>query len=85
MDVHVIYHNAGGINEPGDPTGQVYPWRLHAIFRAPEFKMIAFIGLYGGSEEIIVEGKSKKALEKFADENGLRNHPRLRSLTIKKR
>ena len=80
-DIKVIYHNAGGINIPDDSS---YPWKLEANFRPPEFMYIAFIGLFGGSEEIIVRGKTKEALEKFANENSLNNHPRLRELRIYK-
>jgi hypothetical protein len=77
--IKLIRHNAGGVNEPDDPS---YPYKLEASFRPPEFMIVAFIGLYKGSEEIVVRGMTQKALEEFISENHLRSHPRLRQLTI---
>lgn len=77
--VKLIYHNAGGVNEPDDTS---YPFRLEANFSPPEFMNVAFILMRGGSEKIVVRGKTREALEKFVDLNNLRKHPRLRSLDI---
>ena len=44
--------------------------------------IVAFIGLYGGSEDIVVRSMTKEALDEFIKENDLRTHPRLRRLTI---
>lgn len=77
--IKLIRHNAGGVNEPDDPS---YPWKLEARFSPPEFMMMAFIGLHGGSEEIVVRGETKESLEQFVEANDLRAHPRLRSLEI---
>lgn len=77
--IKLIRHNAGGVNVPDDPS---YPWRLDASFSPPEFMLMAFIGLYGGIEEICVRGKTREALEQFVEMNSLRTHPRLRSLEI---
>jgi hypothetical protein len=75
----LIYHNAGGVNIPDDPS---YPWKLEANFRPPEFMNVAFVLMHGGSEEIVVRGMTKEALEKFIEVNDLKTHPRLRRLTI---
>jgi len=77
--IKLIRHNASNVNLPDDPT---FPFKLEANFRPPEFMIVAFIGLYGGSEEIVVRGMTKDALDKFVEANGLRTHPRLRRLTI---
>jgi len=77
--IKLIRHNANGVNEPDDPT---FTWRLDASFRPPEFMNIAFMFLCGGTEEICVRGKTKKALEKFADMNHLSTHPRKLSFKI---
>lgn len=76
--VKLIYQT-GVCDNPDDPS---YPWKLEANFRPPEFMNFAFVCLYGGSEEIIVRGKTKEALEQFAKLNNLYNHPRLRALNI---
>ena len=75
----MIRHNAGAVNLPDDPT---LPFKLEANFRPPEFMVVAFVGLYGGSEEIVVRAMTKEALDKFVEVNNLRTHPRLRQLTI---
>lgn len=77
--IKLIRHNAGGVNLPDDPS---YPWRLDVNLRPPEFMDFAFILLHGGSEEIVVRGMTKEALEEFVELNGLSDHPRLRSLEI---
>lgn len=79
--IKLIQHNANGINDLDDPS---YPYKLEAHFRPPEFMIFAFVSLYGGSEIIVVRGKTKEALEQFIKLNDLRNHPRLTSLTITK-
>lgn len=75
----VIRHNTGRIDLPDDPS---FPFKLEASFRPPEFMTMAFIGLFGGSEEIVVRGMSKQALDKLIEVNGFRKHPRLLRLTI---
>lgn len=77
--VKLIHHNASGVNLPDDTS---LPWRLDANFRPPEFMVIAFIGIFGGSETICVRGETREALEEFVEMNNLRKHPRLRSLEI---
>ncbi len=77
--IKLIRHNASGVNEPDDSS---MPYKLEASFRPPEFMTMAFIGLCGGSEEIVVRAETHKALDKFLKVNDLRKHPRLRRLTI---
>ena len=77
--IKLIRHNASNLDLPDDPS---YPWKLYANLRPPDFMTIAFIGMYGGSEEICVRGKTKKVLEEYAETIGLNNHPRLRKLEI---
>jgi len=76
--IKLIRHNGGGVDLPDDPS---YPYRLDATFRPPEFIKMAFLFMHG-NEEIIVRGMTREALEQFVDENELRSHPRLISLTI---
>lgn len=78
--IKLIRHNAGGVNEQEDPT---LPYKLEANLRPPEFMEMAFVGLYGGSEEIVVQGQTHEALEKFSQMNELQTHSRLRNLKIK--
>ncbi len=77
--IKVIRHNAGGINGPDDPS---YPFKLEIRLRPPEMMIVAFIGLYGGTEEIIVRAKTREALAQFVDDNALNTHPRLRSAVL---
>lgn len=77
--IKLIRHNMGGINNADDPS--FGPWRLDAVFRVPEFMAVAASFLYG-REEICLRGKTKEALEKFAEANELKTHCRLQSLTI---
>lgn len=77
--IKLIMHNCSNVNLPDDTT---LPFKLEASFSPPEFMVMAFIGLYGGSEEIVVRGETKEALAKFIELNKFRTHPRLRRLTI---
>ena len=77
--IELIKHNAGGVNRPDNPA---LPFKLEANFRPPEFMSMAFVGLYGGSEEIVVRGETKEALDEFIEKNDFRTHPRLRHFTI---
>jgi len=75
----LIKHNASNVDLPDDPS---FPFKLEASFDPPQFLRMAFIGLYGGSEEIVVRGMTKEVLDELLDENHLRTHPRLRRFTI---
>jgi len=58
------------------------PFKLEANFSPPLFMDLAFVFLYGGSEEIVVRGETLEALNKLIEVNNLRTHPRLRRITI---
>ena len=74
-----LIYQTGAIRQPEDPN---MLYKLEADFRPPEFMLMAFVGLYGGSEEIVVQGESLEALDKLIKSNDLERHPRLRRLTI---
>ena len=76
----LIYHNHL-VSDEG-PVKATHPWRLYVNLRPPEFMEIAFICLYGGSEEVVGRGVTRKVLEKFLDEHDIRTHPRLRYYRI---
>lgn len=73
--IKLIRHNAARVNEPDDPS---FPWKLDLNFSPPEFMVMAWVGLFGGSEEITIRGMTKEALEEFVEQNKFREHPRLR-------
>jgi hypothetical protein len=77
--IKLICHNANRVNVPDDPS---FPFKLEASFRPPEFMMMAFIGLVGGSEEVVIRGMTKEDLDEFVELNNLRTHPRLLHITI---
>jgi hypothetical protein len=58
------------------------PYRLDVNLRPPEFMDMTFVMIYGGSEEVVVRGASRRALGSFIRANHLSRHPRLRQLTI---
>ena len=79
-DIKLISHNAGNFSQPDDPS---YPWKLYVNLKPPEFMQVAFCMMHGGSEEIVVRGKSKEALEAFAAKYDLNaDHPRFRRMEI---
>ena len=75
----LIRHNASNADLPDDPS---LPFKLEANFSPPEFMIVTFIGLFGGSEELVVRSVTKEALDQFMTGQDLRRHPRLRHLTI---
>lgn len=77
--VNIAKLNSANIDEPENPD---YPWKLELTFRAPEFMNMAFIMLYGGSEDLVVQGMTREALDQFLDTEDLRQHPRLNRGTI---
>lgn len=74
-----LIYQTGGQRLPDDPS---FPFKLEANFRPPEFMNVAFVLMHGGSEEIVIRGMTKEALDEFIKENQLLTHPRLRRLTI---
>ena len=75
----LIHHNSSGVNLPDDTS---FPFKLEGNFSPPEFMNVAFVLLYGGSEEIVVRAMTTEALYKFIETNRLLAHPRLRRMTI---
>jgi len=75
----LIRHNAIGVNRPDDPT---HPFKMELNCRPPEFMDFTFVAIHGGSEEVVVRGMTKEAIDEFVELNHFRQHPRLRSLTI---
>lgn len=75
----VIRHNAGRIENEDDPT---FPYKVEANLRPPELMSFTFVCLHGGSEEIIARAMTLDAANEFLATNKLRNHPRLRWITI---
>ena len=75
----IIRLNSARINEPDDPS---YPYKLEINLRPPELMQVAFVMLHGGSELMVVRGKTRKEIDRFIELNDLRRHPRLRRMTI---
>lgn len=77
--IELIYQT-GCVNLQDDLS---YPFSLYANFSPPEFMHVAFICAHrSNSEEIIVIGKTIRALEELILLNRLRSHPRLRYIKI---
>lgn len=64
---------------PDDPS---YPYKLEINLSPPELMQVAFVMLHGGSEEIVVRGKTRAVIDQFVEQNDLRRHPRLRWMTV---
>ena len=75
----LIRLNSARIDEPDDPS---YPYKLDVNLRPPELASVAFVMLCGGSELMVVRGKTREAIERFVAQNDLWHHPRLRRMTI---
>jgi hypothetical protein len=67
-------------SEDRDDTG--HPYRLEVNLGPPELMEVAFIMLYGGSEEIIVRATARDAINQFIELNAFTKHPRFRRMTI---
>ena len=76
--VKLIFHT-GECQHDDDPT---LPFKLEVNLRPPEFMVVAFVGMHGGSEEIVARAETQAALEAFVQEHALDTHPRLRRLSI---
>lgn len=77
--VKLISHRASGVDGPDDET---MPYRLVAVLEAPDFMRMAFVLLYGGTEDIVVRGRTSSALEELVAVNRLAGHPRLIRMAI---
>lgn len=78
-NLKLIRHNSAGVNLPDDPS---FPYKLEIICSPPEFMEVAFVGLHGGSEEVVVRSKTKESLNNFITLNNFKTHPRLLHMTI---
>lgn len=78
----LIRLNSAGINEPDEPNASGYPYRLEVNLSPPELMLVAFVMLHGGSEIMVMRGKTRDAINQFIELNNLRHHPRLRRMTI---
>jgi hypothetical protein len=81
-DLKIIRLNSHRIDEPDITWAATYPYKLEADLRPPEFMQVTFICLHGGSEELVVRGKTREALDRFITQNDLTQHPRLRRMLI---
>lgn len=79
-DLQLVYLTGtrfgSGVEDPS------YPYRLEVNLSPPELVSVAFVMLHGGSEEVIVRGKTREAIETFIARNHLRAHERLRRAVI---
>ena len=57
-------------------------FRVEVNLRPPEFMNVAFVMLYGGSEEILVRCADRAAVDRFLDRTELRSHPRTRWIKV---
>jgi hypothetical protein len=78
-NLKLIRHNSAGVNLPDDPS---FPYKLVVNCSPPEFMIVTFVSLHGGSEEVVVRSKTKESLDRFIKVNNFKTHPRLRRLTI---
>jgi len=81
-DLKIIRLNTHRIDEPDAAWSATYPYKLTANLRPPEFMQVTFICLHGGSEEMVLRGKTPEAINRFIAQNDLRHHPRLRAMIV---
>ena len=77
--VRLLRHQGAGINQPFDPA---FPFKLTVNFSPPEFMVLTFVMLYGGSEVIEVQGMDEDCLRQFIRANKFCDHPRFRHLVL---
>lgn len=73
MTLKLIKHT-DECDRPDDPT---LPIKLEVVLSPPKFMQVAWIGMYGGSEEIIARSDNLEELNSWMEEFGLKNHIRL--------
>ncbi len=71
--VKLILHT-GECRHEDDPS---YPFKLELVMRPPSLCNVAFVCLYGGSEEVLARGETPEQLKQWMARNGLSDHPRL--------
>ncbi len=78
-ELKLIRLNSSNVDVPDDPS---LPFKLEAVFSPPEFLIVAFICMHGGSEELVVRARTKETMDTFIATEYLRQHPRLRRLIV---
>jgi hypothetical protein len=79
-EVKLIYSNTCNVRADDDP---LLPYRMEFNLRPPELMAVAFVMMYGGSEEGVAKGKTVEDLVAYAESSELADHPRLRWIRIK--
>jgi hypothetical protein len=74
-----LIHHTGECDHPDEET---LPVKLEMYLRAPEFMIVAFVGLYGGSECVVARAETVPEIERWMAEKGLSGHPRLSRFRI---
>lgn len=78
-DLKIIRLTGVVADQPDDSS---YPYKLEANLSPPELLLVTFVMLYGGSQVIVVRGKTRQAIDRFVEQNDLRRHPRLRRMIL---
>lgn len=78
-EIKLIRHASSRIRRDDDPT---MPYRVEVDLCPPEFMVVTFVMLYGGSDEIVVRCATREAVDRFLDKLELRTHPRMRRIRI---
>jgi hypothetical protein len=81
-DLKLISLNSCRIDEPEEPHVLDYPHKIVVNLSPPDLMQVAFVMLHGGSEVLVVRGRTRESLDRFIEQNGLRRHPRLRWMKI---
>lgn len=74
-----LIYQTGRVNVPDDPS---MPYKLVVSLSPPEFMLFTFVGMHGGSEELVVRSETRTGLDELIERNQLSTHSRLQSLTI---
>lgn len=80
--IKFVEHNATNIKATLSARfKRKYPWTLEALFDWPDFHGVALTIQFHALERAVYRGKSRQALERFAQHN-LMSHPRINSIEI---
>jgi hypothetical protein len=80
--LRLIRLNSASVDERDEDYASDYPYKLDVNLAPPDLMIVAFVMLHGGSEELIVRGKTRDVIDQFVALNDLQHHPRLRRMTI---
>ena len=78
-EAKLIRHNTGRVDLPDDPS---YPFKLEVSLDPPKLMEDEFVKFFGGSEEIVLRGMTKEALDKLVEAGEIRTNSRLRHFII---